>query len=197
MLIDLDSVELRNRRIEWIYFNLATTYCLFRTINARNVDGPDSFAINLFSRILHLNPPLSHSGRWASRDGQHCETLEPSLELCLRLEVLKMRASSQPVTEAKRDAEGCRCMRQDIPHSIRLLEVFAWHLAMAQMPSASWLGPGVGWMKRKMSRWMKLIPRGWIAAFLQSFITMDLGALISPLSPIGLYIYIFTKLYNI
>lgn len=38
------------------------------------------------------------------------------------------------------------------------LEVFAWHLAMAQMPSASWLGPGVGWMKRKMSTWMKLTP---------------------------------------
>ena len=65
----------------------------------------------------------------------------------------------QPVTEAKRDTEGCRCMRYPgIPHTIRLLEVFAWHLAMAQMPSASWLGPGVGWMKRKMSTWMKLTP---------------------------------------
>lgn len=102
MLIDLDSVGLRNQRIEWIYFNLANNYYLSRTINARNVDGPDSFAINLFSRFFHLNPPLSHSGRWASRDGQHCETLEPSLELRLRLEVLKMRASSQPVTEAKK-----------------------------------------------------------------------------------------------
>lgn len=31
-------------------------------------------------------------------------------------------------------------------------------------------------------------PRGWIAAFLQRFITMDLGAPISPRSPIGIYI---------
>ena len=68
------------------------------------------WAINLFSRSLHLNPPLSHSGRWASRDGQHCETLEPSLELRLRLEVLNGRASSQPVSTCYWSKKGHRRM---------------------------------------------------------------------------------------